>query len=107
MTNKKKERSTDDEAVAAKAFLDGVADLMQKHQIQPGMAFSLFGFFGRNIIDYEVEELGGDRNDLVLEAMKAFTVGLGVKGGFVEMKGEMAEQVKAQFERQHDDKPLQ
>jgi hypothetical protein len=107
MTDKKKQRSDDDTAEASKEFLDTIGELMARLEIQPGLAFSLFGFFARHVIDYEVEEFGNERDQLTLAALQAFANGLGVKGGFVEMRGEMAAQLKAQVERQHDDKPLQ
>lgn len=107
MTDHNEERDTDETAIASKAFLDGIAELMQRHQIQPGLACSLFGFFARTVIQYEVEELGGEYNGLIFGALQAFTTGLGVKGGFVEMKGEMGAQLKAQVDLQNSDTPLQ
>jgi hypothetical protein len=105
--NKKKERTPHELAEDAQKFLEAIADQMKRLEIQPGLVFSLFGYFARSMVDYKVDEEGVDRDQITIAVLKDFTNGLGVKGGFVEMRGEMAEQVKAQFERQHDDKPLQ
>jgi hypothetical protein len=107
MTDKKKERSTHDTAVASKEFLDTVADLMQRLEIGPGLAFSLFGLFARHVVEFEVEENGADRNEATIAALQAFTNGLGVKGAFIEMKGEAAAQLKAQVDMQNSDTPIQ
>jgi hypothetical protein len=103
---KKKERSTDDTAMASKKFLDAVHAAMVRHDIAPKLAIIMFGYFARSIVDYEVDN-GANKDQFTMMVLQAFTDGLGVKGGFVEMQGELAEQVKAQFDQQNSDTPLQ
>jgi hypothetical protein len=106
MTKKKQDRSTDDTAMASKEFLETIHAAMVRHDIPPRLAVIMFGYFARSIVDFEVDH-GADKNQFTMMVLKAFTEGLGVQGGFVEMKGEAAAQLKAQVDMQNSDTPLQ
>jgi hypothetical protein len=106
MTDNKKERNQHDTALAAQKFLEAIGTAMIDNEIPPKLAVNLFGFYARRVVAVEVEE-GADEPDMIHQVFDAFAEGLGLKTAVAKLEGEAAEQLKAQFEQQNSDTPLQ
>lgn len=106
MTDQTSERTTEDTARAAQKFLENIGANMIALDISPKLAVNLFGFFARSVVAAEVED-GADEPDMMMQVFGAFAQGLGLKTEMARVDGDEAEQLKAAFERNSNDHPLQ
>lgn len=91
-------------AKACKEFLETMGEMMTRLEITPPLAVRLFGMFTKRLVDIAVSE-GADDTEMTMRAMDDFLQGLGMQTSVKEVKGEQAQQMMAEFER--NDHPVQ
>lgn len=100
------ERSEEETTQAATAFVDAIDQAVHILDIQPRLTVILLGFFSRRVVDLLVKA-GRDPGEANASVVGAFMEGLGLETFVEEVRGEEAEQIRARFERNNTDTPLQ